>query len=255
MRRQLLLVIVVSEAAAAFLAGKPSSAAKSHSKAMATIDEVGQWLSSPEVRFEAVAFLVASALASKVTQSPLRRRRKEWTKPLNMSRAEWRTGDVAKWRLSRGETPETVAIFLREWASTQQELRSASVEAIESGVRIRWAPRQKYLSANEERRLESLFEQRAAKVDTSLIPIANSIYRYPRKKTRTAVGGVDVLVDGTSVVSVSRCAYANNEPIKEASERRLVAILDRDLQAAYGATLLSRGSSPALENTNQQSRS
>lgn len=245
----------MAEAAAAFLAGKPSSAAKSHSAAMmTTIDEVGQWLSSPEVRFEAVALLVASALASKVTQSPLRRNRKEWTKPLNMSRAEWRTGDVAKWRLSRGDTAETVAIFLREWATTQQELRSASVEAIESGVRIKWAPRQKYLSANEERRLESLFEQRATKVDTSLIPIANSIYRYPKKKTRTAVGGVDVLVDGASVVSVSRCAYANNEPIKEASERRLIAILDRDLQAAYGATLLSRGSSPASENINQQSR-
>ena len=37
------------------------------------------------------------------------------------------------------------------------------------------------------------------------------------------------------VLSMVRCGYANNEPVKEGSERKATAALTRDLQCAFGA--------------------
>lgn len=206
-------------------------------------------LADPTLRFSCVSALVSAALVSKVSHSPLQKSRKDWTKPANMSRTEWRREDIAKWRLEESATAE-VAIFLRVWASEaagRGELRFATVEAVDDGVRIKWVPRQKYLSSKEERRLEAKFEEsRAIDLD---VPTARSIYTYPARKCKTAAGGVDVRIFQDKLVTISRCAYASNEPVKEASERRLVALLDRDLAAAYGATLIQRGqqqSSPSV---------
>lgn len=42
------------------------------------------------------------------------------------------------------------------------------------------------------------------------------------------------------VVSAVRSSYDRNEPIKEDSERRILAALDRDLAHVYGAQRLPR---------------
>ena len=37
------------------------------------------------------------------------------------------------------------------------------------------------------------------------------------------------------VLAMRRCGYANNEPVKEGSERKATAALSRDLKCAFGA--------------------
>lgn len=180
-------------------------------------------LGDPAVRASAVGALLAMGLTSKVAQSPLRRERRQWTKPANMTREAWRREDVAKWE--HAGDAKVVAVFLQEWAK-RQDLK-ATIVALDAGVRIKWSSRKKYLSASEERRLEKAFLG-------DPVELADSIYTYPKRQAATAAGGVDILVQ-RDVVTMARCAYGVKEPVKEASERKLVTMLTRDLGLAYGA--------------------
>jgi len=203
-----------------------------------TIRAVSSWegfvdavANDPTTRFGVVAATVFAALTSKVSRSPLRRKKQE--KPPSLNSTAWRENELAKWRLPGDGDDDVCVYFVREWARSVPK-KQVIVQDIDRGVRIKFGATKIYLSAREERRLESVFEEHGLRKDLSGVPVADSIYTYPRRKTRTAAGGLDV-ISSAGTVTVARSSYAKNEPIKESTERQLLALLDRDLTVAYAA--------------------
>ena len=204
----------------------------------------------PTARFEAAALVVLASFASKVEQSPLKREKKN-VKPRTVSKAEWRKGQVACWALtslSADASDAAFAIaFLQAWAERTCEvgaLRSrARCVPTDDGVRSLWVSRGPgYLSQAEERRLEATFEK-ISPAKREGTDRARSSYAYGARRAKTGVGGVDLSVGrdaGQLVLAMRRCGYADNEPVKEGSERAATVALSQDLKLAFGAEV-SRG--------------
>ena len=96
------------------------------------------------------------------------KREKKHVKPKDVSSADWRKGEVARWTLaslSNDASDATFAIaFLQAWAERTCEvgvLRSrARCAPTDEGVRLLWVSRGPgYLSQAEERRLEAAFDK------------------------------------------------------------------------------------------------
>ena len=201
-------------------------------------------LADPTARFEAATVVLLASFASKVGQSPLKREKKH-VKPKDVSSADWRRGEVARWTLaglSNDASDATFAIaFLQAWAERTCEvgvLRSrAHCAPTDEGVRLLWVSRGPgYLSQAEERRLEAAFDKLSP--EKREVERARSSYTYGARRAKTGVGGVDLTVGlgaDHPVLSMVRCGYANNEPVKEGSERKATAALSRDLKCAFGA--------------------
>ena len=178
-------------------------------------------------------------------QSPLKREKKH-VKPKDVSSADWRKGEVARWTLaslSNDAADATFAIaFLQAWAERTCEvgvLRSrARCAATDEGVRLLWVSRGPgYLSQAEERRLEAAFDKLTP--EKREVERARSSYTYGARRAKTGVGGVDLTVGlGAEhpVLAMRRCGYGDSkEPVKEGSERSATAALSRDLKCAFGA--------------------
>jgi len=202
-------------------------------------------LNDPTARFEAATVVLLASFASKVGQSPLKREKKH-VKPKDVSSADWRRGEVARWSLaglSNDAADATFAIaFLQAWAERTCEvgvLRSrARCAATDEGVRLLWVSRGPgYLSQAEERRLEAAFDKLSP--EKREVERARSSYTYGARRAKTGVGGVDLTVGlGTDhpVLAMRRCGYGDSkEPVKEGSERSATAALSRDLKCAFGA--------------------
>jgi hypothetical protein len=174
------------------------------------------------------------------------KREKKHVKPKDVSSADWRKGEVARWTLaslSNDAADATFAIaFLQAWAERTCEvgvLRSrARCAATDEGVRLLWVSRGPgYLSQAEERRLEAAFDKLTP--EKREVERARSSYTYGARRAKAGVGGVDLTVglgtDAHPVLAMRRCGYDEREPVKEGSERAATAALSRDLQCAFGA--------------------
>lgn len=233
--------IAVLASATAFVVPVPQKRAETQTRAIPIVDDVGLFLSEPVGRFSLLATFVGLSFYSQVTHSSLAKPR-PGTKPEAMNETEWRSNEVMKWRLDPDKADRAVH-FLQEWAKFNAKYAakasSYTVEDLDRGVRIKFVPHRAYYSADEEKNLEKTFERRAIKKDLSLVPMADSIYNYPRRKTRQSTGGLDVVVSpkkaDSATVSASRSAYAKNAPIKYTSEKRLLSQLTHDLAVAYEA--------------------
>ena len=98
--------------------------------------------------------------------------------------------------------------------------------------RLFWA------AADEERALEKSFE-RLSDERREDAKRAKSTYVYGQRSANTAVGGVDLVVRvdaGEMTLSMRRCGYSKDEPVKEGSERTAMALLGRDVRTPFGAT-------------------
>ena len=122
-------------------------------------------------------------------------------KPKDVSSADWRKGEVARWTLaslSNDAADATFAIaFLQAWAERTCEvgvLRSrARCAATDEGVRLLWVSRGPgYLSQAEERRLEAAFDKLSPGEARGRAG-AVLVYRGARR-AKTGVGGVDLTV-------------------------------------------------------------
>ena len=77
-----------------------------------------------------------------------------------------------------------------------------------------------------------------ATTSTSPLICSCSLRARASSASTSCVGGVDLTVGlgaDHPVLSMVRCGYANNEPVKEGSERKATAALSRDLKCAFGA--------------------
>ena len=174
------------------------------------------------------------------------KREKKHVKPKDVSSADWRKGEVARWTLaslSNDASDATFAIaFLQAWAERTCEvgvLRSrARCAPTDEGVRLLWVSRGPgYLSQAEERRLEAAFDKLSP--EKREVERARSSYTYGARRAKAGVGGVDLTVglgaDDHPVLAMRRCGYDEREPVKEGSERAATAALSRDLTCAFGA--------------------
>jgi len=113
----------------------------------------------------------------------------------------------------------------------------------DDGVRLLWVSRGPgYLSQAKERRLEASFEK-ISPAKREGTDRARSSYAYGARRAKTGVGGVDLSVGRDAwqlVLAMRRCGYADNEPVKEGSERAATVALSQDLKIAFGAEV-SRG--------------
>lgn len=203
-------------------------------------------IETPTYRFEAASLLLLASFASKVGQSPLKRP-KARVKPANVSKTEWRAGEIARWELRGLEATsadESYAVaFLQAWAERTCEVGALRARARwaprEDGVRLLWLSRgPKYLSAAEERAREAEFERMTP--ESREVKRAKSSYAYAARAATTAAGGVDIIIergDDRPTLSVRRCGYeSDREVVKEGSERSCVSLLGRDVACAFDAT-------------------
>jgi len=234
-----MLLVLVFAVASSFVVPSPRAPPmirKVHDVSLSLLDD-------PAMRFGLVAVTVAGAFTSKVSRSTLAKPRPE--KPHWMNATAWRENELARWRVADARV---CVYYLRLWARQIQRTSKTRfvVEDIDGGVRIKFGAQKVYLSATEERRLEKTFE------DTPL-PVAclqaDSIYKYPKRRTIQAAGGLDLVSNvAHSTVSVSRCAYAKNEPIKYSTERTLLWKLEQGLISSYDAQPIP----PSLSTANPQ---
>ena len=213
--------------------------------AMVALDQL---VATPSERFGAAAVLLVASFASKIGQSPLQRP-KARVKPVNVTKAAWRAGEIGRWELRglSGSDRGFATAFLNEWAARCVEVGDLRARArcapIDGGVRVLWASKPVYLSAAEERALEADFERlKPGTAQREGARLAKSTYQYASRASSSAVGGVDVLFavadDGgggaAPTLSLVRCGYATDEVVKEGSERTLLRCVLRDLPVALG---------------------
>ena len=244
MRAATLIHVLLLLRASAFVYNtRPAHNTKLHASVADAVLAVDALIQTPTQRFEAAALLLVASFASKVSQSPLQRP-KARVKPANVTKAAWRKGEIARWRLEESVDFGFAVAFLNEWATRSVEVGFLRARArcapLDNGVRVLWASRgPRYLSAAEERTLEADFE-RLPSLKRDEADRAKSTYQYAARAAKSQVGGVDVLFlpgDGAEppTLSVVRCGYATDEVVKEGSERALQSGILRDLPCAFGA--------------------